>query len=359
MSPVLEDTARRQARARAAAASIIDAPRVARRFGVTGDRPLRPTDRRRVRRNEMPRLVPVSMSALSRRRLAVAVLIVQVVALLAILGLPVFRAKTIAVSGNHLVGRSAILAAAKISSSQSLFTIDGEQMRQRIEKLPWVRSASVETELPSTVRISVTEWTPVLMLERGARRLAIADSGDILDLGTADVPRPPGVALVVDNRPALSAVQTGPAASLDSTLVRTLVVTAQRFPAAFGVAVDHFEWQGDGLFAIVTTAGWRAILGHMLTDQDVAAVPDQLASLLSLKSKLNFTKPAFGYVDLENPAQPAVGGKPGPATVVPATGGSNPPARSSAIPAPTPTPAPTPKPTPTPIKFTIGPPPSH
>jgi cell division septal protein FtsQ len=364
MSRVLDDPVRRAARARASAASIIDAPRVARRFALPDTDTLRATPRRRVHRSEMPRLLPASVSAISRRRIAVAVLVVQAVALLAILVLPVFRAKTVAITGNHLVGRAAILGAAQISGSQSLFTIDGEQVRQRIEKLPWVRSVSVETELPDTVRITVHEWTPVLMLHQGGKQLAIADSGDVLDLGTAKVDVPPGVASVVDNRPALAAAQVGSSSGnskqpLDPVLVRTLVVTAQRFPSVFGVGVNHFEWQEDGLFAIVTTAGWRAILGHMLTDADIAAVPDQLTSLLSLKGKLNFAKPTFGYVDLENPGAPAVGGKPGPADPAPSAPASSAPAPSgapaaSATPAPTPTPKPTPTPTPTPIHFNLG-----
>jgi cell division septal protein FtsQ len=337
---------------------------------ATEDDELRRTHRRRFHRNQSPRL-PASLSAMSRRRVALAVLVVQLVALLAILVLPVFRAKSIDIAGNRLVDRSAILAAARLSSSQSLFTIDGEQVRQRIEKLPWVRSASVETELPGTVRISIREWTPVLMLQHGSRELAIADSGDVLDLGQAKVAAPPGVPLLVDNRPTPVAAQVsgGSAGSLDPVLVRTLVVTAQKFQQAFGVAVNHFEWQSDGLFAIVTTAGWRAILGHMLTDQDVSIVPDQLSSLLSLKGKLDFAKPTFGYVDLENPGAPAVGGKPSapdpapaaPATANGASGQPGPPnaPTASSTPAPTPAPSPTPKPTPTPIQFTIGPPPTH
>jgi cell division septal protein FtsQ len=361
---VVEERTRRQARARASAASIIDAPRVAPRFAHPEDDDLRPTGRRRVHRNQSPRL-PASLSAITRRRFALAVLIVQLVALLVILVLPVFAAKSVSIAGNRLVDRTAILSAAHISPSQSLFTIDGEQVRQRIEKLPWVRSASVETELPSTVRISIREWTPVLMLQRAGKQLAIADSGDVLDLGRSQVPTPPGVSLVVDNRPAPMAAQVsgGSAGSLDPVLVRTLVVTGQRFPQAFGVAVNHFEWQSDGLFAIVTTAGWRAIFGHMLTDQDVSIVPDQLSALLSLKGKVDFAKPTFGYVDLENPGVPAVGGKPAPpdpAPAAPAHAAPNQPAPSNAAaPTATPTPAPTPKPTPTPIQFTITPPPHH
>jgi len=358
VTPRLEDRVRRQARARAAAASIVDAPRVPRRFAPAEDAPLRASQRRRVRHHTAPDLA-LPISAISRRRLALAVLALQVVGLFAILVLPAFRASVIEVRGNRLLDRAAILAAARISDTQSLFTIDGEQVQQRLLQLPWVRSASVETDLPHTVRITVREWTPVLVLHRGAEELAIADDGSLLDLGHAQVPAPPGVPVVVDNRPQLVAAHAGGAAGqLDPTLVRTLVITAQRFRPVFGVGVNHFEWQGDGLFAIVTTAGWRAILGHMLSDADVAAVPDQLAALVSLRGRLDYQHPNFGYVDLENPQTPTVGGKPGPPDPVAApTGGTAPTAAPAVSATPRPTPTPTPKPTP--IQFVIGAPPGH
>jgi cell division septal protein FtsQ len=358
----VDDRVRRQARARATAASIIDQPRVARRFAVTAQTPLRAADRRRVHRHAMPRFA-LPGASMSRRRFALGVLAVQLVALFAILALPLFRASDVEISGNHLLDRSTILAAAHISPSQSLFTVDGEQVRQRLEKLPWVRSAAVETELPHTVRITIREWTPVLVLHRGAHEMAIADDGSLLDLGRVGIPAPPGVPLLVDSRPQLAAAHVGGsvASSIDPVLVRTLVITAQRFPAVFGVAVDHFEWQADGLFAIVTTVGWRAVLGHMLTDDDIAAVPDQLAALVSLKGRIDFVHPTFGYVDLEDPGQPAVGGKPGLATAAPSAAANAAPAHAtpSPIPAATPKPSPTPAPTPTPIHFVIGPPPGH
>jgi hypothetical protein len=108
---------------------------------------------------------------------------------------------------------------------------------------------------------------------------------------------------------------------------------------------------------VVTTAGWRAILGHMLSDADVAAVPDQLAALVSLRGRLDFAKPNFGYVDLENPQTPAVGGKPGAADPAPAGGAAQP--SAAPTPSPTPKPTPTPTPKPTPIQFRISPPPGH
>jgi len=131
-------------------------------------------------------------------------------------------------------------------------------------------------------------------------------------------------------------------------LVQDLSVVAQRFPAIFGCGVAAYQWGVDDAVSIWTTTGWRAIVGHLDTQDDLQALPAQLASLASLRGQLNFAKPNFGYVDLENPAAPATGGAPGlPAEVVeagtpstsastltgPATGG---------VPLPTPKPSPSP-----------------
>src|SRR4029077_16617058 len=90
---------------------------------------------------------------------------------------------------------------------------------------------------------------------------------------------------------------------------------------------------------------WMAVLGRAAAPSEVAAIPGQIAALASLKGRLNFAHPDFGYVDLEDPSAPAVGGSPGqarPAPAAPAPAAAPPPAR----PAPTAPPARTPAPTP-------------
>jgi len=103
----------------------------------------------------------------------------------------------------------------------------------------------------------------------------------------------------------------------------------------------------------------------------LAAIPGQLAVLAALNGRLDLAHPAFGYVDLENPTAPAIGGHPGePASLGRDIAGSSlkasTPATSvgpsipsvSATPTPTATPAPTPRPTPSPLVFTLPPPPT-
>ena len=342
MSTVYDERARRTARARAVAASIIDRPHVPRRFAPAPDSALRSSLRRR-------RTAPQPRTALrgvrprgDRRRLAAILVAAQAAVLVGLLALPTFQARTIQLQGAHLLSRDAILSAAGISPSQSIFTVDGDAIRTRLEHLPWVRSASVETELPSTLRISVVEWTPILREQTGAGEVLLAPGGQSLPLSSVAAGSVPQLPLLVDRRPT--------PAPADPALVRVLAALAGVFPQVAGTTVARFDWQPDGLLAVVATPGWRAILGHADTAAAVAAMPDQIAALAAVRAKLDLLHPTFGYVDLEDPAAPAVGGTAPSTTAAPATAAHGSGAAAG-------TPAPTPRPSPTPIMLTV--PPSH
>jgi len=364
------ETANRRAQARELASRIVDAPRVPRQFSPAPEAALRASTRRRL--HAPPVRVarqPVVIRG-SRGRGAIALVLGELALLVALLVLPTFHAAGIDVRGARLLSHRAVLDAAGISDTQSIFTIDGEVVRQRLERLPWVRRAVVETELPSTVRITVTEWEPVLEVRRGSTSVLVAAGGATVDRRSVRDDALPQVPVLVDER-ALS----GDAPPLDESLVRLLPAIAAGFPEAVGCAVADFRWQADGRLAIDSACRWSAILGRAAAPTEVAAIPTQIASLAALKGRLNFTRPDFGYIDLEDPAAPAVGGSPGqlrpapaaaapppaaPAPVAapppPAKPAPTPEPRRTPAPTPTPTPAPTPKPAPTPYSFTVGPP---
>src|SRR5207245_2574665 len=116
--------------------SIVDSPRLPRRFFVSPDIDLRPSPRRRLhapRRIGMPNLTPTSLR--SRRGIAAVVVCLQLGLLGALFVLPIFKAAHIVVSGNHLLSRGSVLQTAGINSSQSIFTVDGESVRTRLQKL--------------------------------------------------------------------------------------------------------------------------------------------------------------------------------------------------------------------------------
>lgn len=361
MTSLLDDRAKRRAKVRAVATAIVDDPQAPRTF-LKGGAELAGGSRRRRGGNPPGIVADPLMRRLGRRRLLAAiVLLLQLAALATALWVPAFRVKIVSVTGLHLLDRAAVLRTANVPSG-SIFTADGEAVAARVRTLPWVRSVTVSTELPASVRIIITEWQPMVRVRSDGHDIYYAENGTSLDGRTASAGAPQGIPLLIDERSAASRVAVSP------KLIQILGSAGVNFPTIFGVTVVAYEWDPDGRFSVWTSSGWRAILGHVQTDAAVCSVPDQLSALSALRGTLDFAHPKFGYVDLEDAAAPAVGGAPGlpprvqsalapaasgaPAPIPPLAPSPTPspavsPPTSTPTPAPPPTPAPTPTPKPT------------
>jgi hypothetical protein len=357
VTPAVDEHAVRRARVRAVATAIVDRQSSPRHFRVDDGVALRGSERRRRQAAaEITAPVETGRPLRGRRLIAVAVLALQIGALVAALWLPAFRVRSVDVSGLRLLDRGAVLRTASVPNA-SIFTVDADSVATRVRALPWVRSVTVTTDLPNTVHIAVTEWQPMVRVRRDGHDIFYAENGAGLDLSNARAGAASGIPLLIDDRPAAMRVP------VPASLIQVLGGAARNFPSIFGTPVVAYQWEADGRFSVWAGSGWRAILGHVETDAAIAAVAGQLAALSTLRSALNFAHPDFGYVDLENSSAPAVGGTPGltdeiraallaGSPAAPAAPAPAPPA-AAAMPAPTPTPKPTPKPTPTPPSLVI------
>ncbi len=286
-------------------------------------------------------------------------LLCEVAALVLALTLPMFHVQSVTVSGNELISSATLLRTASVPST-SIFTVDADSLRSRLMALPWVQNVTVTTELPSTVHIAIDERSPVLRIRRNDSDVLVAANGATLPWGSVNGRVLPSVPVLVDDR-------IGSASPVDPALLQILSVAAQRFQSVFGCGVAAFQWGADSVFAIWASTGWRAVLGHLDTEQAIAAVPAQLAALAALKGQLDFAHPAFGYVDLDYVQAPAVGGSPGlpeeiRAAALPLTGATPPVPTTVAPPVSTPTPTPSPIPSPSAspsTSATPAPPPVH
>ncbi len=380
-SAPLDAAAARRAHIRAVAAGLIDGPRMSRRFHVPAGVALQPSPRRRRHQNRtLPAIAETRRRPRVRRVLAGALLVVQVGLLAALLFAPAFRLRTVDVRGGHLLSRQTVLSVAHIPST-SLFTIDGQSIEARLARLPWVRSVTVTTQLPSTLRIALTEWQPQVLLRHGARNDFVAADGATVAAGRTPAGTGAGVPVLLDYRP-------GAQQPLVDGLAELLWNAAQRWQAVYGCSIDAFVLSSSNVLSAWCSTGWEAVFGTLDSTAAVAAIPQQLAVLAALHGRIDFVHPKVGYVDLENPAAPTSGGHPGePPALRSAIGGGSlsaappvagplppspaplpSPAASSApagaaTPAPTPTAAPTPTspatppPTPTPAVFSLPPPP--
>ena len=344
---VLDERAHHLALVRAQAALIADSSRPLRRLVLSPGTKLAssPRKRRHARRGPPPppRVARWHFSW-KRRLIAAAALTLQVGLLVLALTLPGFQVRQVTVVGTHLITTGAVVAAAEVPE-QSIFTINGAAIQGRVQALPWVASAVVSTELPATVQISIVERAPMLRIRRDGADTLVASDGATLPGADATPAARTGIPVLIDDR-------VGSAQPVNATLVELLSSIARRFPPVFGCSVAAYLWGADDVVSLWTSTGWRAILGHLDTQDSLRGLPAQIETLAALKGRMNFVRPSFGYIDIEAPAYPVSGGHPGlpaevTAALLPVAPEIQPPPAASSVAPPTAPPTPRPTPTPT------------
>jgi len=91
------------------------------------------------------------------------------------------KPEQVEVSGNHIVGRDAVLQAFYKDRGRSVLRIPLDTRRNEIEQISWVQNASVERILPNRIRVDVSERTPIAFLRNGSELALIDEYGVILD----------------------------------------------------------------------------------------------------------------------------------------------------------------------------------
>lgn len=243
---------------------------------------------------------------------------------------PAMAIRAVQVDGARHLTSAQVRSAAGLSGGGSVLAVDGETDRQRLLSQTWVRAASVDPQLDGTVVIRISEWQPVAAYHtRSSTHLYLLSSQAVV-LGPAtsagglvDVQGPAGAEPSVGDRP------------LDPLLLTALVNIQRGLPALIGQEVAGFVVDSCGDLTLVAKRGWRVYFGRVLTPEEFATLRDKLAALRAIAGpgKVNYNSPDLLYVNVMNPAEPAVGYKsriPAPPSPSP---GSNP--------QPSPSPAPT------------------
>lgn len=90
-----------------------------------------------------------------------------------------FTVRDVRAEGNRIVPSSEILALAAIPKNQRLFDVDLNQTRKRVQTNQFIRSASVNRDVPDRISITVEERVPVAALV-GEKVLYIDADGIVL-----------------------------------------------------------------------------------------------------------------------------------------------------------------------------------
>lgn len=170
--------------------SEISAPSAPRVVPVAGERPRKGLFRRRttnrrvaVQRRSALVLIADLVAALGRRLfrvlrlLAKVLLVLGTVAAIAwggrlgvlhVLSSPRFALRDVQVDPTEHVGRDELVALAGVAEGDRLLAIDTDAVAARLAAHPWVASARVRRQLPSVLRIEVTERRAAALVTLGA-----------------------------------------------------------------------------------------------------------------------------------------------------------------------------------------------
>jgi cell division protein FtsQ len=229
----------------------------------------------------------------------------------------------VTVSGLKHLSREQVVAATGLTSRTSVLTVDGDSIRRDLQRLAWVRTASVQPLLPDRVAISVDEWRPVAVYRKGA-------SGQLVylnDQGTVVAAAPAAGDLPVIQGAGSAEPKPG-SRPLEPQLLAALVRLQSAFPAVYGQPVATFQLDCLGSLTLTTARGVTVYFGRVLTPEQYASLSAKLSALNSIvTADPDVRNPEkVVYINLEDVQQPAVkfkGDKP-PPTPAPSPGAPKP-----------------------------------
>jgi cell division septal protein FtsQ len=254
-----------------------------------------------------------SIEAFWRRALALVVAVAEVVALGWILSGDLTTVREVSVTGLAHLTRQQVVQAARLESPGSVLLLDGDGIRRDLERLAWVRTASVQPLLPDRVAISIEEWSPAAVYRNGpaGKLVYLNDQGTTLAAAAAAGSLP----LVQGGAGGDPKVGSRP---LDAQLLAALTRIQAAFPTIYGQPVSVFQLDCVGSLSLTTGKGVTIYFGRVLTPEEFASLAAKLSALKSVvASDPDVANPAkVEYINLQDVQQPAVkfkGAKPSPA----------------------------------------------
>jgi len=200
----------------------------------------------------------------------------------------IFEVRTIQIRGNVHLSQPDVLRLAELSPSTNVLWFSPGAVAHRLEESPWIRSASVARALPSSISVTITERSPVAVLDAGRHYLVAADGTVLGVVGSA-------TALPVIPGPAHAVV--GSRIPRAEAALRAVVA----LPGELRAQVERVSMdQGADGMVLRLRGGALAVFGD---DSDLPAKAEALAAVLRWAGHSGVT-PAT--IDLRAPSLPAL-----------------------------------------------------
>lgn len=203
--------------------------------------------------------------------------------------------QSVLVHGRQRTPQSDVLAALDVERDALILDFDPSTAQQRIEALPWVRTATVERSLPSTIRVRIVERQPLARWQHQGSIRLVDSQGDTIPIDDEEMRAYAGLPLVV-----------GPGADRAAPTLFVLVEQepdyAERVTAAVLVSERRWNVHLDGRIEVRlpeygASRAWVRLVQldreHALLQRDILAVdlrlPDRLVVRLGPDARERLT----------------------------------------------------------------------
>ena len=246
---------------------------------------------------------------------------------------PAMVIRNVQVYGAQHLTAAQVAAIAGLDQGASVFTVDGDTDSRKLLGQTWVRQASVQPDLSGTVTVTISEWQPVAAYHAGASANLFMLSNEAVVLG----PTSSTVGLVTVQGPAGDDPRVGQR-PLNPQLLTALVNIQRGLPGLIGQQVASFIFDSCGNLTLVSKRGWKVYFGRVLTPEEFETLAVKVAALKAIAGRghVNYNSADLMYVNVMNPAEPAVGYR----SMVPVPPSPSPGVKPSPLPSPSPSPAP-------------------
>jgi len=175
-------------------------------------------------------------------------------------------------------------AAIAPARGQNLFRLSTGPLRDAVDKLTTVASASVGVELPGTLHVTLNERVAVLIWRVGARRYLVDSDGNLFGRLDKTPPQAADLVVVDDRRAASAGLYVGN--RLDPQDIDAATRLASLVPADVGSAAEALQVRVTDEYGFVIRAdpqGWQAIFGFYTPSlRTTDLIPGQVRLLRSL-----------------------------------------------------------------------------
>jgi cell division protein FtsQ len=208
-----------------------------------------------------------------------------------------FAVRTLQISGAPPAVRAQIGRVADPYLGESLVSLDGEELRRRLEALPTVRSLRYDRAFPHTLRLFVVPEDPAAVVRSGPESWLVSARGRVI----RRVPRREFAGM-----PRIwvgGGVPLSPGAMLADPSARLALATVTEVPSDFPAAVRRAS-ASEGLITLVLASGAEVRLGNRSGLALKLAAAARVLRALSREERS-----ALGYIDLTVPDRPVVADK--------------------------------------------------